>query len=165
MQYASSFSEFQVLVGVATGSNRPSDEVKGCLYRFRVYPTQDMEKQYKTSQPIIFAVVVASVFLFTSLIFVAYDCLVRRRQEIVMTSAKQNNAIVAQLFPQTVRERLFERTSTHKAVTSKMRMESFLTGKAGGSLFDSAPIADLFPHCTVLFLDIAGKFRNSISSR
>jgi class 3 adenylate cyclase len=87
-----------------------------------------------------------------------------------MKSAVQSNAIVSSLFPKTVRDRLFP-SSEHgggheksKIEYNKTRLKSFLSGdgkspeatsKEEGK-GKSSPIADLFPHCTVLFSDIAG---------
>lgn len=44
-------------------------------YRVHIYPSEDMEDTYVTSNPTIYAIVVASVFVFTSLVFMFYDCL------------------------------------------------------------------------------------------
>ena len=41
-------------------------------YMLSVYPSEAMEDQFVTSDPIVYAVVVASVFMFTSLIFLLY---------------------------------------------------------------------------------------------
>ena len=41
-------------------------------YQIHVYPSSDMEALYVTSDPIIYAVVVGSVFIFTSLVFILY---------------------------------------------------------------------------------------------
>ena len=157
MQQASTFLKFQELVGVATENSKPSEQIKGCLYRFRVYPTKAMEDEYKTNQPMIFAIVAASIFIFTSLIFAVYDFLVRRRQTKIMDNANRTNAIVTQLFPQTVRDRLFERSQNATGGSSKSKMENFLAVGPNGVGFETEPIADLFTHCTVLFFDIAGK--------
>ena len=105
-------------------------------------------------------------------------CPVERRQQKVMKSAVQTNAIVSSLFPSTVRDRLFrtdqdDEPQKRKAENTKGRLKTFLSdGKSvDGENFaafartqeeaaiasSSKPIADLFPHCTVLFSDIAGK--------
>lgn len=39
------------------------------------------------------------IFIFTSMVFIFYDCLVERRQRKVYSSAVRNNAIVSSLFP------------------------------------------------------------------
>jgi class 3 adenylate cyclase len=88
-----------------------------------------------------------------------------------MKSAVQSNAIVSSLFPSSVRDRLFPtdqasgNTKT-KIETNKLRLKTFLSDTKGtqenssnmNSTRDesSSPIADLFPHCTVIFSDIAG---------
>jgi hypothetical protein len=76
-------------------------------YRIDVYPSKTMEDFYITSDPIIYAVAVASIFLFTSLVFVLYDFLVERRQKKVMDKAVKSTAVVTSLFPEAVHERLF----------------------------------------------------------
>lgn len=85
-----------------------------------------------------------------------------------METAVHTNAIVSSLFPSNVRDRLFntEQTSSEqgrKFEHNKTRLKSFLSDGRNDSPFDSnetsirqSPIADLFPHCTVLFSDICG---------
>jgi class 3 adenylate cyclase len=94
---------------------------------------------------------------------------VRRRQKNVMrnfrkaeTEKKHSDNIVSSLFPDTVRERLYgygqsrtnEPTDEGKT-SSKAAMRSFLSGTTQASVFGSEPIADFFPSCTVIFIDIA----------
>lgn len=76
-------------------------------YRIHVYPSEDMESTYVTTEPIVYAVVVACVFLFTSLVFMFYDWLVEKRQKKVMDKAVKSTAVVTSLFPEAVHERLF----------------------------------------------------------
>jgi hypothetical protein len=63
-----------------------------CSYSIRVYPSQETEDRFVTRQPIVFSIVVASIFLFTSLVFVTYDCLVAHRQRVVMARAVASSA-------------------------------------------------------------------------
>jgi hypothetical protein len=51
-----------------------------CPYTFSIYPSKQMKNHYMTKKPIIYSVVAAVIVLFTSLVFVAYDRLVERRQ-------------------------------------------------------------------------------------
>ena len=95
---------------------------------------------------------------------------VERRQAKVMQSAKQSNAIVASLFPSTVRDRLFQKAGQENDTQvehNKVRLKTFLSDSRGSSAegvptgnsavtTKQAPIADLFPHCTVAFMDISG---------
>ena len=129
------------------------------------------------------AVLCASLFFCTFLLFVAYDCLVERRQNIVMKKATQTSAIVSSLFPENVAERLLEDTGTPAEVMDKeedepkppptdkgveatfrpglISLRSILAKQNDFDTIDEEsapikPIADFFPHCTVLFGDIQG---------
>jgi Adenylate and Guanylate cyclase catalytic domain len=139
----------------------PDFDVEHCSYQFKLYPTQEMEAKY-TGSPVVFAVGAGTIFVFASLAFIAYDVLIRRRQSKVMTSAKRTNDIVTSLFPENVRHRLYDRVSSadtaadtlHRGVTT--RLPGLLNcSTIESSVFGSEPIADLFPHTTVMFLDIA----------
>jgi hypothetical protein len=59
-----------------------------CPYNLRLHPSQTMEDDYVTSQPIIFAVCAAAIFVFTAIVFFVYDRLVERRQTKVMKTGK-----------------------------------------------------------------------------
>ena len=83
-------------------------------YSIDVYPSNDTEDEYVSSQPAVFAIVVASIFAFTSLVFIAYDLLVAKRQEIVLKKAVQSAAVVSSLYPKQVRDRLFEEDEKEK---------------------------------------------------
>jgi hypothetical protein len=60
----------------------------GCQYFLRVYPSSDMEDDYITSNPIIFTLTAVLIFVFTSVVFLFYDCFVEKRQKKVMTTGK-----------------------------------------------------------------------------
>jgi hypothetical protein len=126
-----------------------------CWYTIAVYPSQALEDTFVTNRPIIFTACVALIFLFTSLVFIMYDLLVARRQRIVMTKALQSGAIVNSLFPVSVQARMFdeEGATKQRPATAWHAKESL--DVAESETKDEA-IADLFPHCTVLFADVAG---------
>jgi len=105
------------------------------------------------------------VFVFTAIMFIFYDRLVERRQHIVLSKAATSTAIVSSLFPKNVRDRLMQADNAEEKCKDKAgdfmaphhRLKSFLTNKSTGDKdFGLQPIADLFPHTTVLFADIAG---------
>jgi class 3 adenylate cyclase len=122
-------------------------------------------------------------FVLISAVAITYDCVVQRRLKSVLDSALESRAIVSSLFPANVRDRLFEddgkvqkkeRTFGESADDknsdkdrilashpAKLRLKNFLhEGPARDApdvnILHTKPIADLFPHCTVLFADIAG---------
>ena len=61
-------------------------------YTLFVYPSKVTKAVYTSSSPVIAFVVVACAFLFTSMVFVSYDCFVARRQRIVMNRAIASSA-------------------------------------------------------------------------
>jgi class 3 adenylate cyclase len=143
---------------------------RGCQYMLHTYPSTTMRLDFDTSYPATFTVSAVVIFLFTSMIFVIYDYLVERRQKKVLSSALRSNAIVAGLFPKSVRDRLFGanddalngNTSTYQKSRSKMKsLKNYITDEKSAvgpkpAPAGDAPIADLFPQCTVLFADISG---------
>jgi class 3 adenylate cyclase len=124
-----------------------------CQYDLRVYPSQQFHDEYNTTTPIIMTFAVAMVFVFTAVMFLMYDRLVERRQSLVLNKAAQSSAIVSSLFPKNVRDRMMQDTGHD---TQNNRLKSFLKGDSKDEDVGLQPIADLFPHCTVLFADISG---------
>jgi class 3 adenylate cyclase len=95
-------------------------------------------------------------FVFTSLVFVSYDCIVARRQRIVMDRAMASGAIVSSLFPEKVRNQLYEENQ-EKAKQVANSKDFMNNGGAGGNdIKSSRPIADLFENTTILFADLVG---------
>ena len=140
-----------------------------CPWVLSVYGTQEMEDAHITNQPMLFMFAVLGVFLFTCLVFILYDRIVERRQQKVMTTAVNSEKVVASLFPQAFRERLYE---NNKAPNDKVKDNSsnnFQSKKVAHLLSsefqpencstlgtNSPPMAEAYPHCSVLFADIAG---------
>ncbi|CAJ1963472.1 unnamed protein product [Cylindrotheca closterium] len=127
-----------------------------CKYKLTVYPSTKMRDTYATNDPNNFTIAVASIFIFTIMVFVAYDNLIERRQTFLATAAQKSNAIVSALFPKIVQDRLFQidgGAGSGKAAANNA-MKTSNDSAAGNS--SAPPIADLFPNTTVMFGDIAG---------
>jgi class 3 adenylate cyclase len=178
----SSYVDFDSLLFFSAPNSRSNDSnayetsSPSCLYRVRIYSSQTFESQHMTSKPAIYTVIVVLAFAATSLVFLAYDWIVRRLQNKVLDSAKRSEAIVSSLFPAMVRDRIFG--SSTKALTTsgfglwfgkrevnlenplvnhKARLRSYLSHPTSfDMLSQSDPIADLYPNTTVMFADIAG---------
>lgn len=147
-----------------------------CPISIAVYPSRTFERIFRTSAPRTMTFVVSFVFTFTAIMFLGmfqivvsilfsnysfyhtpsvYDRLVEKRQKLVMRKAIQTSNIVASLFPENVRDRLIQQADT-KADNNAGGKDKFGRRKPfdpSGTDNDSptaAPIADLFPHCTVL---------------
>lgn len=101
-------------------------------YTIHVYPSQEMESQYMTNMPLLYAFAMIFIFLFTASIFILYDCYVERRQNIVMNTAVKSNAVVSSLFPENVRDRLMEQAAEKEKATQQQQKPkvSFETKKA-----------------------------------
>jgi Adenylate and Guanylate cyclase catalytic domain len=148
-------SSFQTGANSYTGLTIDDDF---CAYTVSIYPSEEMEAMYVSSDPIIFTIAAVSIFAFTAIIFLAYDKLVSVRQEKVMKSAQKSNAIVSSLFPSNVRDRLLEDNERGTLQPTKTKLKTFLNDANGESAIgvpESKPIADLFTDCTVSFSDIA----------
>lgn len=131
---------------------------EGCPYTFHVYATESDSSHYMTNDPIIIAVSVAAVFLFTLMMFFSYDALVERRQRLVLAKATQSTALVSSLFPRQVRDRLMametDKRKGDAMIAPSHRLKTFVNGLGNDS--GDQPIADFFPNCTVCFANIAG---------
>ncbi|GKY96213.1 hypothetical protein MPSEU_000581200 [Mayamaea pseudoterrestris] len=124
-----------------------------CTYQMTSYPTQLMLDDYRTNLPALITFAVAMVFVFTFVMFLVYDRLVERRQNLVLHRAVQTTKIVQSLFPKSVADKLMQHSPQNDLLSSKnQKLNKFLGGDEQGK----SCIADLFPACTVLFADISG---------
>jgi Adenylate and Guanylate cyclase catalytic domain len=133
-----------------------------CPFSLHVYPSDEMKASFVTNNPLIFSLITFFIFLFTSMVFILYDRGVERRQRKVLTSAERSSAIVSSLFPSSVRDRLYEKSTTLPE-SAKGKLQRFLREdtasskpSSGATALTSSPIAELYPDTTVLFADIAG---------
>lgn len=97
-----------------------------CPKTLSVYPSQEMQDDHVSSDPVLFTVAAALIFVFTSLIFFLYDWLVERRQKKVMKTAVQSTAIVSSLFPSQVRDRLFNDNAEVAADKAAKRSQTLI---------------------------------------
>jgi hypothetical protein len=143
MVKSSTFADYEEIVKQVTTTDG-QEALNYCRYRFLVFATNDMETKYITVQPMVYASVAASIFLFTSMVFAIYDATVHRRQNKVMDSAMHTNDIVSNLFPENVRERLLIAARETGVRFSKSQMQNFLSDGSHDAS-SAEPIADLFP--------------------
>ena len=144
----------QQAIGQTTYSGVPMD-TENCPVMVTIYPSETFEDRFVSNDAWLFAIVVASTFVFTSLIFVLYDWASERRQAVVLTSANKSNAIVTSLFPSNVRDRMYKADESNQTDTTHFvgRTNSLETR---GSSLKGPPIADLFENTTVIFADLVG---------
>ena len=99
-------------------STKPDWNYQYCPYTLHVYPSSELEKSYLSNQPIIYTLAVVLVYFLATVVFLIYDCVVERRQRVILQVALESRAIVSSLFPAVVRDRLFEQ---RRKVTGKVR--------------------------------------------
>lgn len=130
-----------------------------CPVTVKFYPSQVYVEETKSNRPLVSTAVVMIVFAFTAFMFLVYDRLVEYRQKLVLNRALQTSKIVESLFPKNVAARLLEQQEQNQKnnMTNNRRLKSFLSdeNREKDSLLGQ-PIADLFPHTTVMFADVAG---------
>ena len=139
-------------------SGAPLDETT-IKYQIRIYPSSEFEEDYKNPLAIIFTSVMLFIFLLTILVFVAYDRVVQKRQDVVMAAAERSGAVLASLFPKAVRARLLDEAQPIvKPAPGKSRLKKYLHEGDENTVgaFQSKPIADLFPDVTVIMCDLVG---------
>ena len=119
-----------------------------CTSTFNIYPTRSMKDFFITDQPWVYAGCALAILLFTSAVFLLYDVFVERRQRLVLTTATRADKVVSSLFPEHVKEKLYEtdneRTNKGFRRTNDIVHEPEVLN----------PIANLYPETTILF---AGK--------
>jgi hypothetical protein len=127
-------------------------------YMVTVYPTMEFEITYANNEPLYYTLAVLAIFLFTACAFFAFDCLVQRRQAILVATATKQNALVSSLFPKNIQKKLLEEMETEAAIknkTGKAGLRTFLNEESmayeeaplsgGDNVKSNKPIADLFP--------------------
>eukprot|EP00977_Amphora_coffeiformis_P013811 scaffold3732_cov147-Amphora_coffeaeformis.AAC.2 len=155
MVLSSTYEEFEATVNYAA-SRKPdyTKVMEYCRYKYHIYPRSSFKDEHITSDPWLFSSVAAAIFLFTGMTFFVYDLIVAFRQRAVMATARQTHNIVSSLYPKEVRQRLMN--ANKRKGRPRQQLANFLTGTASDSESGSSsdPIAELFPHATVAFIDI-----------
>ena len=132
-----------------------------CGWDLYVYPSKIFEQEFDSNVPVIFAIIVAATFFFVVVVFLMYNYTVETRNDMVVSTAAQSNAIVSSMIPEHLRARLMDEKEQAQNHKKNGNLKTFLnTGDRGGTGdlngVSSKPLADLFLETTVLFADISG---------
>jgi hypothetical protein len=130
------------------------ESVEGCENSIHIYSTEEFYDAYVTNRPWIYAGIAVGLFLLTALSFQLYDKMMERQHKKVVKAANLSNALVRSLFPDNVRSRIIGEQSNQYDLSKKTRTKGSKDNNTIAK--NSKPIADLFPHVTVMFADIAG---------
>jgi Adenylate and Guanylate cyclase catalytic domain len=181
---------FSVPGGYAYGSSEALKVDKDiCNYNVWLMPTESSNQflsaegddNEDSNKAVVYTALVASLFFLLLVCFLVYDWLMEKRQSVVSNIATKSSAIVENLFPAQVRDRMLQglKNAHHGDDQEKpidnggvsknsmpaapgglpgpVSVKQFLSNDDGMSNnLSSQPIADLFPNTTVLFADIAG---------
>ena len=94
------FQELEMEFDFADWVNHEDNEDNHlCYYHAQILPTAQWKAQFFTYRPYVYTAVVVFCFILTTVVFVLYDVLVQRRQNLVMAKAKKTDRIVRSLFP------------------------------------------------------------------
>mmetsp|Transcript_5375 Transcript_5375/g.13548 ORF Transcript_5375/g.13548 Transcript_5375/m.13548 type:complete len:966 (+) Transcript_5375:122-3019(+) len=129
-----------------------------CLYSFHIYPTKAFEDEYRSNEPMVLAALIGSAFLFMVVSFFMYDWFVQSRNNKVMTAAASSNAIISNMFPSQIRERLLEVNKRREQLKSSNLSKGAQKPLMVESMHshEGRPIADFYPENTILFADLVG---------
>eukprot|EP00980_Cylindrotheca_fusiformis_P004290 scaffold918_cov126-Cylindrotheca_fusiformis.AAC.69 len=143
----------EVFVDLGIDESQIQEDICIPTLTVRLYPSEDLEQSFQTSNAIIYTAVVAVIFIFTSLVFLLYDHFVRKRQKKVMERIMRQDKIVSNVFPTAIRDRLYQNQEKQKNPNDSFHDLEF---EEDSHISGSAPLADLFPSITVVFADISG---------
>ena len=176
LQYEFEISPFAKLEG--------TPDKQYCQYSARIFPSDAWKERYYSDSPLLYAAgtsthhfptpcltalhvrtkqsflflfkqAVVLCFVVTAIFFLVYDYLVQKRQAKVMDTATRSSAIVSNLFPATVRDRMMEE-ALPKSSTKTRNPWLERSGTPGNpvingtcntseKIFGSRPLADHFP--------------------
>jgi hypothetical protein len=128
---------------------------RGCEVTFFVHPSQQYREQSFSRSPttIMF---VAVVFFVLSTALLLYNSYIQKKQQKIIAKASRSEAIVQSLFPTNVRERiLVDSGHNHSTEIITNLGPTTVYNTEEKERMDGGPIADLFPSCTVIFMDLA----------
>jgi len=160
-------TEFDAFVrtGTTSSANEPTQQ---CNFVVHIYSSAEFRTQTESKAPLIFIIVIAAVFIGTGLIFLVYVFLVSNRQSEVMAIAQSANAVVASLFPASVRDEILKNAEEEVNKRASQRREAKRSISRRGNRkarekkdklskqdapTRSKPIADKYPEASVLFAE------------
>lgn len=142
------------------------DHLKVPTLSMSIYATDSLQENYKTYDAHFYTAGVIAIFVFTSAVFVLFDYTVRQQQAKIMQRVIKQDKIVSNLMPQHIRDRLYGSDEDSSAGDSKSPSNKKKDITSGfpvvlnpadfenPEMFNTPPIADLFPSASVFIADI-----------
>ena len=125
-----------------------------CDFKVGIYITQAYMDEFidRTPLAIVFGAVAGFVVLFSLVLL--YSAFIHFQKQKIVRKANRSEAIVQSLFPDTVRDRLYEDRWNDPAIKSLLTTHDASCTEDIDDRED--PIADLFPSCTVVSTKMGG---------
>jgi len=117
------------------------------MYKLTAYSSAKYEDASISSLPLVVSLLIGLVFLTVMLFFYIYDRFVKRRNDLVIDAAARSNAVLLELFPKNVRDRMLKEKENERKISGFVNK---------GKLREDQPNADLFTDTTIMFADISG---------
>ena len=137
-----------------------------CAIELKIYPTAGMSQNYKTSKPARLLILVLFFSLLVAAAVVTHNKGAEQRYLVMQAKAQRNNALLASLFPEKVRENLFHLDGGFKEEGLQLLGDGAQKGLEGilakvkslenADPFDGQNVANLFLETTICFADISG---------
>jgi class 3 adenylate cyclase len=157
-----SYNSFGVPQPLRSPSKEGGDErVDPCPYLATLYPSDTFRVSFTSNDPRVLTAGAVSVFGLSIFCFLLYGSCVERRQKDQMKSALRVSAVIGSIFPKQVLKRLLEHhggeggNNIPLGVTVSAAIEVNNANESSQAP-PNLPIADLFPHCTVMYGDMVG---------
>jgi hypothetical protein len=127
----------------------------GCEVTFFVHPSVEYYEHCFTRGPVTI-MFVAVAFFVVSTALLLYNSYIQMKQQKMIAKASRSEAIVQSLFPTNVRERILDDGAGHRTeIIANMGPIIHNNNMEEKELMNGGPIADLFPSCSVIFMDLA----------
>jgi len=89
-------------------------------FKLSLYPSKTMRQNFVSKRPVTYTVVMLFIFIFVSLVFLIYDHLNTAQKNKVTLLAKKSGQIIDDLFPISVKDRLF-----HQSENLNLQMKEY----------------------------------------
>ena len=141
-------------------------DYEACSIELSVYPTSYMREAFDSDEPARYLVLVIALSGILTIAFCTHNKAVTQKQRMLQVKTQRSNIIIASLFPEQVREKLFENDGGFKEeglslinAGAQKSLDYMLKGgqklfpgfQADDELYQNKQIADLFPNWYVDF--------------
>jgi hypothetical protein len=118
-----------------------------------IYPSAELEDEFLTNEPVYYAIAVVLIFFSTTIVFIIYDCMVRRHQTKVMARVYRQDRIVSDMFPTAIRKRMYGEGDGEGKNNRGGDKDLFDPDDLGNDQAGEI-IAELYPGVSLVFADI-----------